>query len=166
MLLAGAFSVAQATEVAYEVAGVHDRKTKLNGSEVKISAAQNHLKVALDSRNINNVNKTVVSAGVVGDLWGFEANAGLGETFETNARTHAVYFGDIAYTYKFDSRWSATADVGYQNDFQRNILDRQVNFGLRGAYAYSDKVSFGAGFTRINGDTKINSIALTCNTKF
>lgn len=158
----GAFSA----DASVSIAGVHDRVTRFNGSDVRVAVTDDLVTVALDSRNVKNVNKTVASTAVSVKQYGLCVSGGLGETFETTAQTHAIYFGNVGYNYDFGNKLSAGAKLGYQNDFKKNILDRQVTFGVNGAYALSQKYSIGANFERANGDTKTNSIGLVAVAKF
>lgn len=154
-----------AADVTYTAGSVKDRVSTARGGVVQIAVKDESFQYTLQSLNIGG-NRTTAQVAYLLSAGGFHGGAGLGGVSETGVKSHAVYFGTVGYGYDFGNKISASADLGYKNDFQRNILNREVTIGAGVNYALLPKTSLGLGFVRYNGDAKLNVLALNVNSKF
>jgi len=161
-----AFAAAQAVEVGYTVGSVKARDTNVTGSVMQVAVQNGRVGAALQSLTIANANRTEADVTYTLTGKGIHATAGLGGVTQTGVKTHAVYLGEVGYDYAFENKWTAGAAVGYKNDFERVVHDRQVTYTAKASYAFSDATSVGLAYTRYNGDLRLNSLAVACTTKF
>lgn len=159
-------SAAQAGEVAYTVGSVKDRVTQANGNVLQISTNTGALGFGLQSLSVANSNRTEADVSYTLVSNGLTGTAGVGAVAQTGVTSHAVYFARGGYDYDFGNKVKVGAGIGYKNDFQRSVADRQVTYEAKASYAFTDATTVGLGFTRYNGDLHLNQVALTCNTKF
>lgn len=165
LLLLVSFS-AFAADVTYTLGDVQNRVTKVHGSVVQFAVTDGDGKYALETLNIAGGNRTTGSAAYVASFKEIHATAGLGLVAETGVKTHPVYFIGAGYGHSFGNRIGVSADVGYKNDFDNVVKSHEVTIGGAVNYALTEKTTLAAGYTRYNGDAKLNVFALNLNSKF
>lgn len=168
-LIAALFATsAYASGASYTLGMVDSRDTQASGSVVNVTVQSDNMNYSLESLNVANTNRTEAGATyTLFDVVGFTGKIGAGAVAQTAARTHLSYNGSVAYAYDFQNRWSAGAGIGYKNDLNRSVLDRQVTYTAKASYLLDGQgTSLDGAFTRTNGDLRINTISLTCNTRF
>lgn len=154
-----------AADVTYTLEGARDRITHINGDVATVAIRNGGFEYSLQSLNVGR-NQTTGAAAYQLSFWGLRAKAGLGLVDDSTQRNHAVYLAGVGYTYNINNKFSASVDAGFQNDFQKNVMDHKLTYAAGVDYTLLAKTSVGVGVKRYNGDTHMNSLALNVNTKF
>lgn len=157
---------AAAVDVTASVGGVKNRVTGDSGSIARVALQNGGLGYGLQTETVANVSRNQADVSYsLADAAGVSASLGLGAVTKTGVRSHAVYLAKVGYTYKMD-KFSVGGGLNYRNDFDNAILDRKTGAKVGVGYAVTNDATVDLAYERGYGDSKTNTLTLSCNKKF